>query len=115
MAAKIDAWGFDDKGVAGSVLETYRALIAFRKASPALMEGATRFHDLPEPVLAFTRGSGAAALTCVFNLAPQPLALSVTGAAVLTGPSVATLADRQLSLGPNGYAWLSGEVGLQMA
>ena len=101
------------QGVAGSVLETYRALITFRKASPALMEGATRFHDLPEPVLGFTRGTGAAALTCVFNLSPEPLALTLAGATSLTGPSAAKLAGAGLNLPANGYAWLLGEVGLQ--
>ena len=88
-------------GVAGSVLEFYRAMLAFRRANVALIEGASVFHDLPEPVLAFTRGG---AVTCVFNLSPEPVALRV-GAVEVLGPSVAELADGVLQLGPNGFAW----------
>ena len=103
------------QGVPGSVLETYRALIGFRKASAALMTGQSRFHDLPEPVLAFTRGTGDQALTCVFNLSPQPKTLTLSGLSALTGPSDASLTGATLSLGPNGYAWLTGAVGLSLS
>ena len=96
-------------GVAGSVLETYRAMIAFRKATPDLMQGATVFLDLPEPLLAFTRGE----TLCIFNLSPQTRAVQVQGVAALTGPSLAaSLQGRTLTLGPNAAAFLTvtGEV-----
>jgi alpha-glucosidase len=94
------------------VLETYRAMIAWRKATPVLLTGATTFHDLPEPLLAFTRGDN---LLCVFNLSPEPRSLTVTGAQALTGPTLAAeLAGQTLTLGPNAVAFLTvaGKVSL---
>ena len=98
------------QGVAGSVLESYREALAFRRATKALATGATRFFDLPEPILAFTRGE---ALLCVFNLSPTPCVVTVDGVAGLTGPGVAAALDgRTLTLGPNAAAFLTvtGEV-----
>ncbi|MFN4159562.1 MAG: alpha-amylase family glycosyl hydrolase [Gemmobacter sp.] len=87
----------------GSVLSYYRAMLAFRRATPALRRGPTTFHDLPEPVLAFTRGD----LLCVFNLSPNPQSLTVT--APPQGPSqAATHQGTTLHLGPNGLAFLPG-------
>ena len=92
-------------GVAGSVLETYRTMIAFRKATPDLMAGATVFLDLPEPLLAFTRGD---ALLCIFNLSPLARTVMVEGVAALTGPSLAaSLKGQSLTLGPNAVAFLA--------
>ena len=92
------------QGVANSVLETYRALIAFRKATPALIHGATRFLDLPEPVLGFTRGDS---LLCLYNLSPAPVALEVAGVDAPVGPAQdAALTSGKLRLGPNGFAFL---------
>ena len=87
-----------------STLEFYRQMLAFRRNTPALITGATRFHTLPEPILAFDRGDG---LTAVFNLSPAPCSLSASSAA-LTGPGNAVLADGTLILPPNGFAWLTG-------
>lgn len=93
------------QGVAGSVLEHYRAMLAFRRASADLITGKTRFLDTPEPVLAFTRGEG---LLCVFNLSHTPCTLAVTGVSGLTGPSLeAGLSGQTLTLGPNGSAFLT--------
>ena len=39
--------------VAGSVLEHYREMLAFRRETAALRMGRTRFLDLPDPVLGF--------------------------------------------------------------
>jgi alpha-glucosidase len=95
-------------GVPGSVLESYRAMLAFRRAEPALRTGRTRFLDLAEPVLGFVRGEGQGAILCLFNLSPVALSVSVSGAGVLTGPSqAASLADGRLDLGPNGVAFLT--------
>ena len=95
-----------------SVLSAYRATIAFRKSQMPLRVGDTAFLDLPEPILAFHRGTGDQALTCVFNLSPNPATLTLSDKADLTGPSQATLSGRVLSLPPNGFAWLDGPVGL---
>ena len=94
------------EGVAGSVLEFYRAMIAFRKATPALVQGPTTFLDLPEPLLGFRRGEGAGAVTCVFNLSTHAASLPATGA--LAGPSHgAAIHDGKLTLSPCGFAFLT--------
>lgn len=92
-------------GVAGSVLESYREMLAFRNGSAALVEGATRFFDLPEPILGFSRGD---ALLCLFNLSPNPVTAQVSRVGGLVGPQqAASLSGGTLSLGPNGYAFLT--------
>ena len=93
------------QGVAGSVLETYRAMLAFRRGSAALIEGRTQFFDLPEPILGFTRGDD---LLCLFNLSPDPVSVIVAGVGALVGPSqAAELAGGQVELGGNGFAFLT--------
>lgn len=92
-------------GVAGSVLESYRDMIAFRRDTDALVTGRTRIFDLPEPVLAFMRGD---ALLCLFNLSAEPVTLTVTGVSGPVGPSQSAQLDgSNLSLGANGYAFLA--------
>ncbi len=100
-------------GVAGSVLELYRAMIAFRKGSVALTAGRMRFLELREPVLGFVREAAAESLLCLFNLSPVALSLTVEGVGELVAPSLAAgLEDRRLVLGPNAAAFLTvtGEV-----
>jgi alpha-glucosidase len=98
-------------GVAGSVLETYRNLLSHRTASPALRTGRTVFHDLPEPLLAFTRGAGTDAVTCVFNLRAAPQVLAARNAR-LVGPSqAAEIHGGVLNLGATGFAFLSPNAG----
>jgi alpha-glucosidase len=95
------------EGVAGSVLEQYRAMLAFRRTQAPLLSGRSRFLDLPEPVLAFVRDTGARALACVFNLSATPVTLKVAGVAALSGPAqAASLHGQSLTLGPNGFAFL---------
>ncbi|MCV2878369.1 DUF3459 domain-containing protein [Sedimentimonas flavescens] len=53
---------------AGFVRHSYRAILAFRRAQPALRSGETECLETHEPVLAFRRTHGAERLTCVFNL-----------------------------------------------
>jgi alpha-glucosidase len=94
------------EGVPGSVLESYREMLAFRRLEWTLRHGRSRFLDLPEPVLAFQRGEGDGAILCLYNLSPRPQRLVLTGCGALTGPAQA--ADRTgdvLALGPNGYAF----------
>jgi alpha-glucosidase len=94
-------------GVAGSVLEHYRAMLAYRRGSEALRSGHTRFLDLHEPVLGFVRGAGNDALLCLFNLSPVALSVTLTGASELVGPSLNAVIDGdRLTLGPNAAAFL---------
>ena len=53
---------------AASTLNATRAFLAFRRTRHALVDGAIRFIDAPEPVLAFVRGEGMDAVLVVFNL-----------------------------------------------
>ena len=94
-----------------SVLAAYRAIIAFRKATPALRWGRTEFLELAEPILAFRRDHEGQAVTCVFNLSARPVRLK-TDATALTGPSSAMLGEGILSLPANGFAWIEGAPGL---
>ncbi len=93
---------------AGSVLRHYREVLAFRRQTPALVTGKGRFLDVPAPLLAFTRGEGPDAVTCVFNLGKTPQSLPLGGAGHLIGPSKATLSGQTLTLPGNGSAWLRG-------
>lgn len=95
------------QGMPGSVLEHYRAVLAFRRAHPVLRTGSIRFLRAPEPLLAFVRGEGEGALLCLFNLGPGTLRLRPAGCGAPVGPSqAAILSGRDLALGPNGHAWL---------
>lgn len=90
-----------------SVLSFYKRVLAFRRGSDVLKTGRSRFVDLPEPVLAFHRVLGNRALTCAFNLSPDEVSLSVSGAARPVGPSqAAELAGGVLALGGNGFVYL---------
>ena len=94
-------------GKAGSVLEFYRTMLAFRRATPALRQGRTQFLDTPAPVLAFQRGEGSGAVLCLFNLSPESVALAFEAPLVPAGPQQnATLADGVLTLGPNAVIFL---------
>ncbi|NBC95994.1 MAG: DUF3459 domain-containing protein [Deinococcus-Thermus bacterium] len=62
---------------AGSVLHFARAMIARRKAHPALIDGTIRFLDTPEPVLAYCREAGGERIACVFNLGREPVTLTL--------------------------------------
>jgi alpha-glucosidase len=89
-----------------SVLETYRTMIALRKASTALRHGKCRFLDLPDPVLGFVRGEGKGAVLCVFNLSPKPVNVALTEAGSAIGPAQeAWLSGGKLALGPNGFGF----------
>jgi len=70
----------------GSTLAFARALIAQRKASPALTAGNLALWDAPDPLLAFERREGAEAVLCAFNLGGGPTVLTdarLAGGAVM--------------------------------
>jgi alpha-glucosidase len=56
-----------------SVLQHYRAALAFRKQHPALQTGSIKTHDAPEGVLAFTRKADGEAMFCAFNMTDKPV------------------------------------------
>ena len=89
-------------GAAGSMLELARALIAWRKASVAVREGAMTMLDAPDPLIAFSRGE---VLVCAFNTGAEPRALRLgrTGAAPRFAER-AGLSGDELWLGPWGWA-----------
>jgi alpha-glucosidase len=55
------------------MLAHYREMLAFRKKHPVLLAGDIRFVDAPDGVLTFERGSDAARMLCVFNIAREPV------------------------------------------
>ncbi len=60
-----------------SVLSHYRAMLAFRRAHPALIKGTIETLDAPEGVLAFIRQDGSERLYCAFNMSEKPVAVDV--------------------------------------
>lgn len=94
------------QGLTGSVLETYREILAFRRDSDALRLGKGRFFDLPEPILGFLRQTPDQTFACIFNLSAKAQSLTVQGLAAPTGPSFgAVLTGNQLDLAANAYGW----------
>lgn len=55
----------------GSVLAAARRFLHWRRTQRALVTGAQRFIDTPEPVLAFVRGEAADQVLVVFNLSAE--------------------------------------------
>ena len=93
-------------GVAGSVLEFYRGMLAYRRGSKALLAGRTWFLDVAEPVLMFERALEGEMLTCAFNLSAGTVQVEAKG--TLVGPSQnAEPGAEGLTLGPNGFAFLA--------
>ncbi|WP_349294799.1 alpha-amylase family glycosyl hydrolase (plasmid) [Thioclava sp. 'Guangxiensis'] len=94
-------------GKSSSVLEFYRAVIAHRKATPALASGRMKITQAENPVLRFTRGDGAEAVDCIYNLSTGTQYLPCPDGARFLGPSQsASITEGRLTLGPNGWAHL---------
>lgn len=55
-------------GVAGSMLEHYRAALAFRRSHAALRHDVQSPLDVAQDAVSFTRGAGVGAIFCAFNL-----------------------------------------------
>ncbi len=64
----------------GSILAHARALIALRRAEPALRRGTWDVQDASETHLVFRRRLGSDSLLCAFNFGTAPLAFAGTGA-----------------------------------
>jgi alpha-glucosidase len=77
-------------GVTGSTLELYRAALHVRRSHPALSTGASGITWLEtEPgVLAFSRNSGEAVLTCVVNISGAPALIDGYGEPVVASEAL---------------------------
>ncbi len=74
LAKAVDAQVADNN----SVLSHYRAMLAFRKAHPALARGSIRTLDAPDGVLAFVREEGSSErLYCAFNMSEKAVVVPV--------------------------------------
>jgi glycosidase len=83
-------------GVDGSLLETYRAVIALRRSSPALRAGSYRAVTAADAhVYAFLREAAGERVLAVYNFdsAPHPAAVNLAAAGVTN----ATVVDRVFS------------------
>ncbi|MGA4669536.1 glycoside hydrolase family 13 protein [Propionibacteriaceae bacterium Y1923] len=83
-------------GVAGSMLELYRSLLAERRANPALGAGSITWDDTSREVISFTREPG---FRCVVNFGDDPVPLE--GEVIIASQP---LADGMLPA--DGAAWL---------
>jgi len=93
----------------GSMLNFYRAMLAWRRAQPVLIDGDIAFFDTDEPVLAFRRTGREGAMVCVFNLSAEPVTVTLEGQAVLDAMSHgAALAGNTVTLAANGYGFVGG-------
>ncbi|WP_241290245.1 alpha-amylase family glycosyl hydrolase [Burkholderia stabilis] len=93
-----------------STLNFYRRFLGWRRRQRPLCEGSIRFHDAPEPTLAFERASGADRRLLVFNLGASTQRWALPGALAAQpckdhGLVGASLADRVVTLGPFS-AWI---------
>ncbi|MEZ5994434.1 MAG: alpha-amylase family glycosyl hydrolase [Hyphomonadaceae bacterium] len=76
-----------------SVLEFTRAMIALRRASPALRLGGFTPRDAPAPLLVFERAAPGEAVLCIFNLGPGALRYDAQGREARLALNGATYAD----------------------
>ncbi|MFZ1469713.1 MAG: alpha-glucosidase [Paracoccaceae bacterium] len=94
-------------GLPESVLEQYRAMLTYRRNTPALRQGDIRFIDLPAPVLGFERATDGQNLLCLFNLSADPQDIPLTTPAHLTGPSLGlALSAGRVLMAPNAAGFL---------
>lgn len=94
------------------IMAYYKALIAYRKNSPAFFMGTTSFIALPEPLLAFTRMHADQTLTCVFNLSKDEQVIALKSSATIERGQFASIDNEVLTLGGNGFAYLSHTAGV---
>jgi glycosidase len=96
-----------------SLLNFYRAFIAWRHETDALVDGDVAFLRLPEPLLGFRRTGENGSVLCLFILSSQARGLKVSGANGGLEPVSyeASLDGRTLALGPNGYGFLAEPAG----
>ncbi|MFN3512758.1 MAG: alpha-glucosidase [Phenylobacterium sp.] len=94
----------------GSMLAFARAMIALRKAHPALKVGEMRMLETPDPVLAIVRRGSGQQIACLFNMGAEAVTLSderLSGGALLA-PQTGEIDASQgaLRLGPYAAGFL---------
>jgi len=94
------------QGAPGSVLRHARAVLALRRQTPALRLGATRFLDLPAPLLGFSRRLAGDHVTCLFNLSRDTQAIALPDGAPIAPSHGVARAGATITLAPNAFAWL---------
>ncbi|MCD7059174.1 alpha-glucosidase family protein [Pelagibacterium xiamenense] len=100
-------------------LHFYRAMLAFRRAHPALIEGDMHFYDAKPPILAFARSVGEETLLCVFNLSAKAHTVAFKG--LPDGVGLDAISDRaalkggMLTLEGNGFAFVGLDAGFDPA
>ncbi len=95
-----------------SVMAAYRAMLAFRRALPVLVDGPVEVLEAGESVLVLARGEGAGRVLCAFNLSTRPARWTVPRAlgalTVLEAIDLgASLRARTVSLPPLSAAFLA--------
>jgi alpha-glucosidase len=85
----------------GSALAFTRAILAARRAHPALRDGTLTL--LPGPALAFVRQQGEERIVCAFNLTDAAIAVTLPEPvqALGFGTGTARPSGRSLALGPH--------------
>ena len=86
-----------------SVLNYYRAVLAFRKAHGALIDGEIEFFKVGEPLLAFRRSDSDESLVCVYNLSAENLEIGLEGDADIALSQGAERLKGKLILHANGF------------
>ena len=97
-----------------SLLNEYRRLLKWRKATPALRGGETTLFDVQDNVLTFERGEGEAKVLCVYNFSADTVTLQLSPFSARTtgyhlgetSSSEALIQEGQLRLPPFGVAFL---------
>ena len=93
----------------GSVLNTVRRFLAWRRTQPALVHGAIRFVPAPEPVLAFVRETDGQRLFAAFNLSGAAVDVAVDAgtarALAVEGLAAGTLHGGRLRLPAYGVCY----------
>jgi alpha-glucosidase len=67
LALAVDAQEQDE----AALLHDWRRFLAFRRAHPAMISGALRMLDLPEPLIGFVRENDVEQIDFVFNLSAK--------------------------------------------
>ncbi|MBI3158472.1 MAG: DUF3459 domain-containing protein [Chloroflexi bacterium] len=114
----------EQDGDPASLLNVYRAILALRRSTPALLTDAIAFpaaDGLGKTGVVFQRSAGAAAILCAYNFGEEPLEVALTGLPfaagpltdLLTGAPLPVLFDSAqvytLALPPLTAFWLAGE------
>jgi alpha-glucosidase len=92
-------------GESDSTLELARALIAWRRRSPAARGGTMRLLEVPGPVVAFERGE---TVVCAFNPGPGEARATLARVSAPAFAERAEIRGGEVRLGPWGWAILGG-------